>query len=49
MAFVVGGKVDAVLPHVVLTYLKSAEDAGVCHASVPGKVPETAPEDVQMP
>jgi hypothetical protein len=29
--------------------LKGAEDATVGHASVPGKVPEAAPEDVQMP
>ncbi len=30
-------------------YLQSAEDARVLHAFVCGELPETSPEDIQMP
>lgn len=32
-----------------LAYLEGAEDAGFPHAGVSGKLPETPPEDIEVP
>lgn len=32
-----------------IAYLEGAEDAGFPHAGVSGKLPETPPEDIEMP